>query len=63
MAAQQAAGPVLVTTMLTGWWRLGWLALASLLAAGTLASSRLAARRLSPPVPAPLPQDVTAGPP
>jgi hypothetical protein len=44
MAVQQAAGPVLVTTALTGWGRLGWLALASLLAAGTLASRRLAAR-------------------
>ena len=60
MAVQQAAGPVLVTTTLTGWGRLGWLALASLLAAGTLASRRLAARettrRLSPTATTPLPQ-------
>jgi hypothetical protein len=38
MAVQQAAGPVLVTTVPVDWGRLGWLALASLLAAGTLAS-------------------------
>ena len=60
MAAQQAVGPLLVTTALTGWGRLGWLALASLLAAGTLASRRLAARetarRLSPTATTPLPQ-------
>jgi len=60
MAVQQAAGPVLVTTTLTGWGRLGWLALASLLAAGTLASRRLAtretARRLSPTATTPFPQ-------
>ena len=60
MAVQQAAGPVLVTTTLTGWGRPGWLALASLLAAGTLASRRLAtretARRLSPTATTPFPQ-------
>jgi hypothetical protein len=60
MAAQQAAGPLLVTTALTGWGRWGWLALASLLAAGTLASRGLAAsetaRRLSPMATKPLPQ-------
>jgi MFS family permease len=60
MAVQQAAGPVLVTIILTGWGRLGWLALASLLAAGTLASGRLAtretARRLPPPTATPRPQ-------
>ena len=63
MAVQQAIGPVLVTTVLTGWGRFGWLALASLIVAGTAASSRLAARETArrlpsttaapdPPVPA-----------
>lgn len=60
MAVQQAAGPALVTIILTGWGRLGWLALASLLAAGTLASGRLAAResarRLPAATPTPRPQ-------
>jgi MFS family permease len=46
MAVQQAAGPVLVTGVLTHWGRLGWLALALLLAAGTLASGRLSAREI-----------------
>lgn len=59
MAVQQAAGPLLVTAMLTSWGRLGWLALASLLAAGALASCRLGARetarRLSPTATAPVP--------
>ncbi len=52
MAVQQAAGPALVTIILTGWGRLGWLALASLLAAGTLASGRLAARESARRLPA-----------
>jgi len=60
MAVQQAAGPLLVTTVLTGWGRLGWLALAVLLAAGTLISRRLGARetarRACPAATTPLPQ-------
>jgi Major Facilitator Superfamily len=59
MAVQQAAGPVLVTTALTGRGRLGWLALALLLAAAALASrwlaARQAARRLCPTAQVPPP--------
>jgi hypothetical protein len=60
MAVQQAAGPALVTTALTGWGRLGWLTLALLLAAGALTSRWLAARetarRLCPTASTPLPK-------
>jgi hypothetical protein len=59
MAAQQAVGPLLVTSVLAGWGRLGWLALALLLTAGTLASrwlgAREIARRVSPATQAPSP--------
>jgi len=64
MAVQQAAGPALVTTALTGWGRLGWLTLALLLAAGALTSRWLAARetarRLCPTANTPLPKMPTA---
>jgi MFS family permease len=59
MAAQQAVGPLLVTSVLAGWGRLGWLALAVLLTAGTLASrwlgAREIARRVSPAEQTPAP--------
>jgi Major Facilitator Superfamily len=47
MAVQQAAGPLLVTTLLTEWGRPAWLVLALLLATGSLASRRVSAREIS----------------